>query len=137
MKIKSNYFVLLLLIGSALFYSCSSSDTDEVDKDFNKELVIVVDTVVVRTDTIKTELKKVKAIKLNLTVQIGAFVNQDNATQYVSDARERLNTMVDINLKGGVYKITVGKFDNSERADAYLQFVKSNGYEDAFISNAD
>ena len=137
MKIKSNYFVLLLLIGSALFYSCSSSDTDEVDEDFNKELVIVVDTVVVRTDTIKTELKTVKAIKLNLTVQIGAFVNQDNATQYVSDARERLNTMVDMNLKGGVYKITVGKFDNSERADAYLQFVKSNGYEDAFISNAD
>ena len=137
MKIKSNYFVLLLLIGSALFYSCSSSDTDEVDEDFKKELVIVVDTVVVRTDTIKTELKKVKAIKLNLTVQIGAFVNQDNATQYVSDARERLNTMVDMNLKGGVYKITVGKFDNSERADAYLQFVKSNGYEDAFISNAD
>ena len=137
MKIKSNYFVLLLLIGSALFYSCSSSDTDEVDEDFNKELVIVVDTVVVRTDTIKTELKKVKAIKLNLTVQIGAFVNQDNATQYVSDARERLNTMVDMNLKGGVYKITVGKFDNSERADAYLQFVKSKGYEDAFISNTD
>ena len=137
MKIKSNYFVLLLLIGSALFYSCSSSDTDEVDEDFNKELVIVVDTVVVRTDTIKTELKKVGAIKLNLTVQIGAFVNQDNATQYVSDARGKLNTMVDMNLKGGVYKITVGKFDNSERADAYLQFVKSNGYEDAFISNAD
>ena len=137
MKIKSNYFVLLLLIGSALFYSCSSSDTDEIDEDFKKELVIVIDTVVVRTDTIKTELKKVGAIKLNLTVQIGAFVNQDNATQYVSDARGKLNTMVDMNLKGGVYKITVGKFDNSERADAYLQFVKSNGYEDAFISNAD
>lgn len=136
MKIKSNYFVLLLLIGSAFFYSCSSSDTD-VDEDFNKELVIVVDTVVVRTDTIKTELKKVEAIKLNLTVQIGAFVNQDNANQYVTDARERLNTMVDMNLKGGVYKVTVGKFDNSERADAYLQFVKSKGYEDAFISNAD
>ena len=137
MKIKSNYFVLLLLIGSALFYSCSSSDTDEIDEDFKKELVIVIDTVVVRTDTIKTELKRIKAIKLNLTVQIGAFVNQDNATQYVSDARERLNTMVDMNHKGGVYKITVGKFDNSERADAYLQFVKSKGYEDAFISNAD
>ena len=136
MKIKSNYFVLLLLIGSALFYSCSSSDTDEIDEDFKRELVVVVDTVVVRTDTIKTELKRVKAIKLNLTVQIGAFVNQDNATQFVSDARERLNTMVDMNHRSGVYKITVGKFDNSERADAYLQFVKSKGYEDAFISNA-
>ena len=129
-----NYFVLLLASSTFFFSACTSS---EDKKEWDDGLVVVVDTVVVRTDTIKTELKKVESIKLNLTVQLAAFVNKDNADQYVIDARERLNTMVDVKFTKGIYKITVGKFDDSERANAYLDFVKSKGFEDAFVNNAD
>jgi len=134
MKISLNYFVLLLISSTFIFSACTSSDDS---KEWDDGLVVVVDTVVVRTDTIKTELKKVESIKLNLTVQLAAFVNKDNADQFVTDARERLNTMVDTKLTKGVYKITVGKFDDSDRANAYLDFVKSKGFEDAFVNNAD
>ena len=134
MKIAFKCFILLLLGSTFLFFSCSSSYNDD---ELDDGIVVVVDTVVVRTDTVKTELKKVESIILNLTVQLGAFVNKDYDDQYVSDARERLNTMVDIKLNKGIYKITVGKFDNSERANSYLEFVKSKGFEDAFLSNAD
>ena len=134
MKISLNYFVLLLISSTVIFSACTSSDDS---KEWDDGLVVVVDTVVVRTDTIKTELKKVESIKLNLTVQLAAFVNKDNADQYVIDARERLNTMVDTKFVKGVYKITVGKFDDSDRANAYLDFVKSKGFQDAFVSNAD
>lgn len=134
MKISLNYFVLLLISSTFIFSACTSSDDS---KEWDDGLVVVVDTVVVRTDTIKTELKKVESIKLNLTVQLAAFVNKDNADQYVIDARERLNTMVDVKFTKGIYKITVGKFDDSERANAYLDFVKSKGFEDAFVNNAD
>jgi len=134
MKISLNYFVLLLISSTFIFSACTSSDDS---KEWDDGLVVVVDTVVVRTDTIKTELKKVESIKLNLTVQLAAFVNKDNADQFVTDARERLNTMVDTKLTKGVYKITVGKFDDSDRANTYLDFVKSKGFEDAFVNNAD
>jgi cell division septation protein DedD len=134
MKISLNYFVLLLISSTFIFSACTSSNDS---KEWDDGLVVVVDTVVVRTDTIKTELKKVESIKLNLTVQLAAFVNKDNADQFVTDARERLNTMVDTKLTKGVYKITVGKFDDSDRANAYLDFVKSKGFEDAFVNNAD
>ncbi|MFC2093733.1 SPOR domain-containing protein [Bacteroidota bacterium] len=134
MKISLNYFVLLLISSTFIFSACTSSDDS---KEWDDGLVVVVDTVVVRTDTIKTELKKVESIKLNLTVQLAAFVNKDNADQFVTDARERLNTMVDTKLTKGIYKITVGKFDDSDRANAYLDFVKSKGFEDAFVNNAD
>ena len=134
MKISLNYFVLLLISSTFIFSACTSSDDS---KEWDDGLVVVVDTVVVRTDTIKTELKKVESIKLNLTVQLAAFVNKDNADQFVTDARERLNTMVDTKFTKGVYKITVGKFDDSDRANAYLDFVKSKGFEDAFVNNAD
>ena len=133
MKISLNYFVLLLISSTFIFSACTSSDDS---KEWDDGLVVVVDTVVVRTDTIKTELKKVESIKLNLTVQLAAFVNKDNADQYVIDARERLNTMVDVKFTKGIYKITVGKFDDSDRANAYLDFVKSKGFEDAFVNNA-
>jgi hypothetical protein len=134
MKIAFNCFILLLLGSTFLFFSCSSSYNGD---EWDDGIVVVVDTVVVRTDTVKTELKKVESIKLNLTVQLGAFVNKDNADQFVMDARDRLNTMVDMKSVKGVYKITVGKFDDSERANAYLDFVKSKGFEDAFVNNAD
>lgn len=134
MKISLNYFVLLLISSTFMFSACTSS---EDKKEWDDGLVVVVDTVVVRTDTIKTELKKVESIKLNLTVQLAAFVNKDNADQFVTDARERLNTMVDVKFAKGIYKITVGKFDDSDRANAYLDFVKSKGFEDAFVNNAD
>ena len=134
MKISLNYFVLLSISSTFIFSACTSSDDS---KEWDDGLVVVVDTVVVRTDTIKTELKKVESIKLNLTVQLAAFVNKDNADQYVIDARERLNTMVDVKFTKGIYKITVGKFDDSDRANAYLDFVKSKGFEDAFVNNAD
>ncbi|MBC8490415.1 MAG: SPOR domain-containing protein [Ignavibacteria bacterium] len=133
MKISLNYFVLLSISSTFIFSACTSSDDS---KEWDDGLVVVVDTVVVRTDTIKTELKKVESIKLNLTVQLAAFVNKDNADQYVIDARERLNTMVDVKFTKGIYKITVGKFDDSDRANAYLDFVKSKGFEDAFVNNA-
>jgi hypothetical protein len=134
MKISLNYFVLLLISSTFIFSACTSS---EDSKEWDDGLVVVVDTVIVRTDTIKTELKKVESIKLNLTVQLAAFVNKDNADQYVIDARERLNTMVDVKFTKGVYRITVGKFDDSERANAYLDFVKSKGFGDAFVNNVD
>lgn len=134
MKISLNYFVLLLISSTFIFSACTSS---EDSKEWDDGLVVVVDTVVVRTDTIKTELKKVESIKLNLTVQLAAFVNKDNADQFVTDARERLNTMVDMKFVKGIYKITVGKFDDSDRANSYLDFVKSKGFEDAFVNNAD
>ena len=77
MKISLNYFVLLLISSTFIFSACKSSDDS---KEWDDGLVVVVDTVVVRTDTIKTELKKVESIKLNLTVQLAAFVNKDNAS---------------------------------------------------------
>ena len=124
-----NFYALLfivLLASPLILSSCSSNSTDEA---------VVVDTVIVKVDTVKVD-RKVKEADVNLTVQIGAFANKNNADDFARIARQKLSGVVEVTLASGkLYKITVGRFNDPKKASDYLQIVKSKGYSDSFVSS--
>lgn len=122
-----NFYALLfiVLLSSALILSsCTSESSNEV---------VIVDTVIVKVDTVKVD-RKVKEAYVNLTVQIGAFANKNNADDFAKIASQKLSGVVEVTLVSGkLYKITVGRFSDPKKADDYLQIVKSKGYTDSFV----
>ena len=93
-----------------------------------------VDTVIVKTDTVK-ELRKKQPDppRISYTIQIGAFKNKEYAESFKEKAFYNLKTDVNIKTVSGIYKITAGKFSDIYQADSFLQEVKNKGYPDAFI----
>jgi len=85
-----------------------------------------------KTDTIYKRVPNIK--RSPMSVQIGAFVNKNNADYFLREAKERLKTEVFMRTTPeGVYRILIGEYNNIEAAREILSLVRGNGYDDAFI----
>ncbi|MBM4157639.1 MAG: SPOR domain-containing protein [Ignavibacteria bacterium] len=126
-KLKLLFYFAIITVIPLFFSSCSSSD------DVEKTPTTKKDTVIIRVDTVRI-IEKVEVTKHTFTIQIGAFSKKDYVDLFVTKAEDTLKTKVEIEITpSGLYKITVGKFDERADAEVYLQRVKTSGYPDAFI----
>ncbi len=71
-------------------------------------------------------------------VQIGAFLNKDNADNFAIIARSKLSTTVLVRMfSDGIYRIIAGdEFNDIKSAESFLSTVQSKGYPDAIIRDA-
>lgn len=126
--------VLFLISASVFLNSCGSycPDCEPGQEGYNPDGQVVVQ------DTIKMPPVIVEEIvPYKVTVQIGAFRDRNYADAYATEARTKLDLRVEVNLDplDGLYKVTVGTFDNVETANNYLRTVIARGYKDAFTRN--
>ena len=117
--LNSAIFLIICTVFGFYFYSCNCSCYE--DENF------------IKIDTIR------KQIKVSDTgpfyVQIGAFVNKDNADNFAIIARSKLSTSVTVRMfSDGIYRIIVGEnYTDMDSAESFLSTVKSKGYPDAII----
>lgn len=128
---KLIYFIFpVSVLFSIIIYSCSHDVYDESD------VVIVRDTVTIITDTTLKEQRETEKLRLFLVVQLGAFSSREHAENFLSDARGKLTgEEVTIRRTGNIYAVTVGTFTDTKKAEDYLYYVKTRGYEKAYIKN--
>jgi hypothetical protein len=131
MKTKFTLTCLALLISMTSYISCTGDDYIEYDG----EVVVLRDTVLVKIDSLVKEKRNITRLKLKLVIQLAAFKEINHANSFASVAKENLKTDVDIKQIGDVYLVTVGSFSDGTKAEDYLMFVKARGYDNAFIKN--
>ena len=124
-------FAPLILI---LIASCAGYD-DYFDYRIDTVVVKKTDTVVVQDTATVQKREEISIANLNLTVQLGSFSNQSLAKSFAEQAGQKLNLETEIRIYDDKYCIIAGSFDSVKKAEAYLSFVKSNGYSEAFIRN--
>jgi cell division protein FtsN len=112
------YFIILSLSGFSI-YSCGCDCYED-------ENMIKVDTVRKQITVSDTG---------PFVVQIGAFLNKENANNFATIARSKLNSTVVVRyLSDGIYRVIAGdNFDNIKQAEELLDIVKKGGYIDAII----
>ena len=97
---------------------------------------IVVDTAVKVSPGSVVTTKPVK-VAPGWRVQIFAFADRSRAELAYQDAKLRLNMPVYLEYLPGIdnvpYKIRVGNFQTREEAEKYRDFLRQNGYPDAFV----
>lgn len=134
--VKINLYFLLLPF--ALYLTgCNSGEYDiEQYQVTYTEKSLNIDTL--KKITIdETDIKEDKRIgnseSYSYTIQIGAFSIQENMDKFLEQAKTDLDENVFFIQSGGLLKVRIGTF--SSRADAIkrIEFVKSKGYNDAFI----
>jgi cell division septation protein DedD len=136
--------VVAMLILS-LFASCAVRKTAEGER------VITIEPTPARADTVrpaaidttgkvvKEPITAQKPAKLSpgWRVQIFAFSDKSRADLAYQDAKLRLNVPVYIEYLPGLdttpYKIRVGNFLTRVEAEKYRDFLRENGYPDAFL----
>ncbi|MEO0247122.1 MAG: SPOR domain-containing protein [candidate division WOR-3 bacterium] len=140
MKYKNFIFVALFLIST----SCAVRKTTEGEK------VITIEPSTTKVDTLKPQVidtrarkqepltypRKVLRTAPGFRVQIFAFAEKSRAELAFNDARLRLNVPVYMDEIPGdptPYKIRVGNFQTRDEAEKYRDFLRQNGYPDAFI----
>ncbi len=128
---KLIYFIFpVSVLLSLAINSCSYDVFDESD------VVIVRDTVTIITDTTLKEQRETEKLRLFLVIQLGAFSSREHAENFLSDARGKLTgEEVTIRRTGSIYAVTVGTFTDTKKAEDYLYYVKTKGYEKAYIKN--
>lgn len=128
---KFIFFILpVAAIFSVMLYSCASDVYDEDD------IIVVRDTVTIVTDTTITEQRDMEKLRLLLVIQLGAFSSRDHADNFMSTAREKLTgEEVIVRKTGNIFAVTIGSFTETRKAESYLYYVKSKGYDKAFIKN--
>lgn len=128
---KIIYFIFpVSVLLSLAINSCSYDVFDESD------VVIVRDTVTIITDTTLKEQRETEKLRLFLVIQLGAFSSREHAENFLSDARGKLTgEEVTIRRSGSIYAVTVGSFTDTKKAEDYLNYVKTRGYEKAYIKN--
>jgi cell division protein FtsN len=124
-RIQYSFLIVLIIFFAGLFSSCCSDDQCSEEDTYGK-------TVVLETDTVYKKIPKYKISPLY--IQIGAFVNRANAENFANSAREQLKMQVSLKLtQEGVFRVTVGEFNDVEKAKELLEYVKQHGYSDAFV----
>lgn len=129
----SKRIILILPIITVLTFIISSCSSDVYDED---DIIVVRDTVMIVTDTTIKEHREMEKLRLFLVIQLGAFSSRDYADNFLSSAREKLSgEEVVVRKTGNVYVVTVGTFTDTRKAEDYLYYVKTKGYDKAFIKN--
>jgi len=128
---KSLYFCILSalpLIASLLFYACDAAEDEAEDR------MTRPDTTLVMIDTFKTKTDvKFIPVKLDLVIQIASFTNRENAEKYKMKTDSLLNKTTEILELDNHFLITVGRFTDPDKANAFLDYIKDQGYPQAFI----
>lgn len=130
--IKKFIYLIIPLAGifSVFFYSCSSDVYDEDD------IIVVRDTVTIKVDTTIREQREMEKVKLLLVIQLAAFNSKDRADVFADDAKTKLTgEEVVVRKAGDIFAVTVGTFAGTQKAENYLYYVKSKGFDKAFIKN--
>lgn len=126
-RIKYKICLLIgLFIISVAFYTCTGEYSDE-------EIIVVEDTVYVKTDTFIQRYKPTEKLDLRMVVQLAAFSKKENAEEFVKKAKEKLGFPPDISYFENYYIVTVGSFADASKAEDYLNYIKGKGFPDAFI----
>jgi cell division septation protein DedD len=126
LKKLSIVFILFGLFVLPLYFTSCCGDEQCSEEDTYGKAIFK------KTDTVYKRVPKIK--KGPMSVQIGAFVNKNNADYFTREAKERLKTDVTVKLTPeGVYRILIGEYNDIESAREMLRMAKTSGYEDAFI----
>jgi cell division septation protein DedD len=126
LKKFSIVFILFSLFVLPLYFSSCCGDESCSEEDTYGKAIFK------KTDTVYKRVPKMQ--KGPMSVQIGAFVNQNNADLFTREAREKLSVDVTSKLTPeGVYRILIGEYNDIESAREMLRKAKSSGYDDAFI----
>lgn len=121
--------IVLILTGFFIFplyfISCCGDESCEEEDTYGKA-------VFKKTDTVYKRVAKLQ--RGPMSVQIGAFVNRNNADYFRREAKDRLGVDVYTKLTNeGIYRILIGEYSDIESAREMLKKAKGSGYEDAFI----
>ena len=125
-------------MGITFLIGCNSGEYDREDTQVEYvEKTLKFDTL--ETSIRDTVLKKEELV-LNTTtqtftfiVQIGAFAIPDNFQRFYSQAKSKLGEDLYYAVINSLYKIRIGNYSNKGEALKMLEYVKSLGYDDAFI----
>ena len=138
---KSYNFAIIagVLVILLFFYSCGSGGYEvEELTDYKDTLSSVYNTEIKQEiEKPNLEIKEVtqspKNISYNYTVQIGAFLDEKNALEFVARSKKILSLDVRYELIDDYYKVREGNFQIKEDASSELNRIKNLGYPDAFI----
>lgn len=139
---KQKYLILIAIILISL--NCAVRKTTEGEK------VIIIEPSTTKVDTLKPQSldtspkkqetsvypSKPSRTAFGFRVQIFAFAERPRAELAFNNAKLRINAPIYLEVLPGdpaPYKIRVGNFQTREEAEKYRDFLRQNGYPDAFI----
>lgn len=131
MNIKFTLSYIIILILTSSFFSCTGDENNSGDED----VLVLKDTVILKVDSLVKEKRNITKVNLDLVIQLAAFRVKSNADAFALTAHDKLNASVDIRQLGTVYIVTVGSFSEGYQAEEFLRFVKTRGFDSAFIKN--
>ena len=67
------------------------------------------------------------------SVQIGAFLNEDNASNFTQSAKKQIDQSVYYKKYDGLYKVRFGSYNSVSEAINILEKLKNMGYSDSFV----
>ena len=122
-------FLLVSFLLFSLLTSCTSSDDEDI--------YVLRDTVILNVDTLIKEQRNVQKLNLVFVIQLASFKEMNYAETFRDQAKEKLNVIPDVRKTSTFYHVTVGKFNDAKSAQDYLNFVKSRGFQNAFVKSID
>ena len=145
MRIVKSLKVIFLLVALVAAFGCSSTiyDIEEVE-----EVVQApekpVDETALNEQEIKDELNSEPkssdnkfsdrmVVAREFAIQIAAFSNEENATNFYNAAKSYLGEELYIKKVDGLYKIRSGNFNYMEDAFGTVAKFHNSGFEDAFL----
>ena len=117
--LNSIIFLIIITVTGFSIYSCNCSCYDDEN--------------MINIDTVRKQINVSDSGPFY--VQIGAFINKDNADNFAIIARSKLSTTVTVRFfSDGIYRILAGdSFTDTKSAESLLSTVQSTGYPDAII----
>ena len=140
---------LLVLLVIFMIWGCNSTiyDIEEIEEKIEVRNYSFPDSSLISenaNDEIKQDLKQDNKILENkftdkqvvarvFAIQIGAFLNEDNAVNFTDEAKGLIDQAVYYKIYEGMYKVRIGNFINMNDAAAFLEKLKNLGYSDSFM----
>jgi hypothetical protein len=141
MKIKTLIILPVLLLFMSYLTSCDSSsyEIEEVEVYEDTSRITSYDEIKQEIEQPKVGIKEDNEITrksppVKYTIQIGAFMFESNAKDYLARAKSIFTYDFSYNLIRGLYKIRTGVFNTQEEAMPVLTKIKEAGFDDSFIT---
>jgi cell division septation protein DedD len=154
--INTVYGIFLLCL--FLFQGCNSTNYEIIEEpaeitendnltpasyELPKDLIVNANNSGPRETETSTEYITVDKTSRNVTnsvyvIQIGAFVQKDNALRFMNMARADLgDAYVKLIENSDLIRVIYGRYDNISEAESNLKTAKHLGYYDAFIRKSE
>jgi cell division septation protein DedD len=139
---------LYVFIFALFIWGCKSAtykieEVEEVVVEPEKTAAVIDTSATDNKSEIKEDLQQIKESDNKFTdkkiiskvyaIQIGAFIDEKNASVFKSDAEKKINTEIYYKNINGLYKVRVGNINTREEADSLLKSVMESGYSDSFM----